>query len=95
MSLFAQDGQVVDRTTTADIRITPVMTTQFRPSHISEYSSGETIELIAPIQEPIITRAGRVILSSVSSYRDTGDGIGKCSLLARKNLDMLLRNLGN
>lgn len=79
---------------TPSIRITPVEAAFFRPAYISEFTSGETIKLVEPIQEPIFTRAGRVVLSSISSYRVIGDGIGKCSLITRKNLGMLLRNLG-
>lgn len=77
------------------IHITPIAPAHFIPSYISEFSSGEKVKLIEPIQEPIFTRSGRVVLSSVSSYRAIGDGIGKCSLLTRKNLGMLLRNLGS
>lgn len=81
---------------TPDIHITPVAVTQFSPALIKEHTDGTTVKLVQPIQQPIFTGAGRVILSSVSSYKNAGEetDITVCSMIARKNLDMLLMHLG-
>ena len=55
----------------------------------------ERVQIFRPESDPIFTLDGRVVLSSVTSYNTSSSSIGQCSLIARKNLDMLVSHLGN